>query len=195
MKIKKIKKTNHGFALVYTLLFIVLLLVAVSATWFTGMADLRLSQKSNYSVQAYELAQAGIDDAFVKYKQIIGNADTIPQAVYPDPAGAVDACTAVNPIVHRTVYNSDGTTTQTDPRLQVGVNLAVNGAYDYRICSSQPSQIEAIGYYQGSKVTLKATITHDTDANERTCDSSVPPVCTRNHDNDYMTISQVGPSQ
>lgn len=196
--------TRRGFALIYVLLFVVLLLIAVSATWFTGMADLRLSQRSQYSVQATQLAKAGIDDAWLKYKDEIGNLLTIPSVIFPPTAGGIDACTDPNPLVRRTQINDDGTLSvvNPDPRLQNSVNLAPNGVYDYKICSTAgapyPSTtIEGIGYYKGSKITLKANVNYNPTAIMGP-DPANPGGQIQtgwNHTNDYLTIYQSGPSK
>ncbi|KKQ18127.1 MAG: hypothetical protein US31_C0009G0026 [Berkelbacteria bacterium GW2011_GWA1_36_9] len=181
---------KKGFALIYTLLFITLLLTAVSATWFTGMADLRLSQKSNYSVQAYQLAQSAIDEGYARYKSELGSSADL-NVKYPDNA----SCASTNPVVRRTVIDSGGalTTPSPDPQLQVNVNLALNGTYDYRICNTT---IYGIGYYKGSKISLKADVSHPPASEECTTNNLVnPPVTTCGHSNDYITTSQTGPSQ
>lgn len=194
---KKILKKQNGFALIYTLLFITLLLIAASATWLTGMADLRLSGRSSNSVEAYQLAQAAIDDGFVKYKSDIGT-NLSRDDTYPT---GTNACASSGPLVHRTIVNADNTLTELSTSYRLittdipPLTQTVNGVYDYKICTATSvTTIEGIGYYKGSKITLKAVVSHDADT--RIYDSSVPPQQIGwNHPNDYLTIYQTGPSQ
>lgn len=185
------KLRSSGFALIYTLLFVVLLLITVSATWLTGMADLRLSQRSNYSVQAYQLAQAGVDDGFVSYKDQVGTAYPVPAITDPTSAcGTPSKVFRVNPNVI--------------PATSPSVNLSpppaladtVEGRYDYRICTTgSVTTIEGVGYYKGSKITLKATVTH-VDTPIMGVDAGGNPVrIGTDHNKDYLTTYQTGPSQ
>lgn len=191
---KKHLKNKKGFALIYVLLFITLLLTAASATWVTGMADLRLSQRSSNSVQASELAKSAINEGFVDYKLRIGTGALTP-VTYP-PNACVGVVNGVGSTVVRTDLNPVATST---PSLKQALTLTqtANGIYDYRICPSGASTIiEGIGYYKGSKVTLSAVVTHAN--NECT---TVPDlitgttITTCDHTNDYLTITQTGPSQ
>lgn len=198
MKIKNLKLEieNKGFALIYVLLFVVLLLIAVSATWFTGLADLRLAQKSEYSVQAMQLAQAGIDDGWLEYKDLVGNTNNLDQK-FPDSSGTTTCngtTPANNPILRRTVLDANGnaSVSNPNPHLKDNVNLALNGVYDYYICGQS---IYAIGYYMGSKITLQAIVDHTQDQNWPIgCDNVSVPCTGLDHSNDYITITQTGPS-
>ena len=178
---------KKAYALIYVLLFIVLLLTTVVTTWVTGMFDISLQRRTEAATQGYLLAKMGIDDGWIRYKNDIGTSDIIPTIRYP----SVNACLATNPVVHRITFNSSGSTTPSDVNLQTSVNLAPYGVYDYRVCSNgSPNQFEAIGYFKGNKITLKAIVTHV----DTTSTDPITGIITRNHDGDYLTIYQTGPS-
>lgn len=198
-----IKHGHKGFALIYTLLFITLLLVTVSVTWVTGMADLRLAQRSNYSIQAYELAQSAIEAGFVQYKSstMLGSSYPFPSdTTLTFPSGSCTLNASNGYPVHRmTIVDSSGNTTTSDALFtKSSVNLAPYGVYDYRICTSSGSTIIfGIGYYKGSKVSLQAIVSHS-DVPIMGPNPAPPPTQIQtgwNHDADYITINQSGPSQ
>lgn len=186
------ERSRRAFALIYTLLFITLLLIAVSATWFTGMADLRLARSNEYSTEATQWAKAGVDDGWLKYVSLIGQKITYTDSEVTFPPSA---CGATSKVV-RTNPNVNPVTTST-PNLQPAPPLSetIEGRYDYRVCTSGgTTSIEGIGYYKGNKITLKATVTHKDK--ELYGDILNPTKVTGlDHSDDYLTIYQAGPSK
>lgn len=173
---------KKGFALIYILLFITLLLTAASATWITGMADLRLSQRSSNSVQASELAKSAIDAGFVKYKTDIST-NLLRDDTYPTSSQ-----------VYR-IYLSGTAPAPINLSSIPSLTETTQGVYDYRIFTpSGVTTIEGIGYYKGSKITLKAVVNHDADTTIMGPNLGDPQIGW-NHPNDYLTTYQTGPSQ
>lgn len=190
-----LRAKKPAYALIYTLLFIVLLLITISVTWVTGMLDIRMARQSEYSTQAYQMAEAAIESGYAYYRGQIGNSDPVPTVIYPSGA-------CLTPAVHRVTLNGVGGSTETDTVFTILPN-STYGAFDFRVCSSNDPQIEGIGYYKGSKITLKAIIVHRADAGF--CINppggtypgcNLDPTAKRlNHPKDYITIYQTGPSQ
>lgn len=200
-------KKSSSFALIYTLLFIILLLIAVSVTWFTGLADIRLARRTEYSTAAMQLAKSAIDEGWVKYK------DDLLRTIYPLPNDAAltfptGACNTTNANYFRNWPDRPAPTpTPTSKPLSPAPSLAdtLIGVYDYKICTSGgATTIEGIGYYKGNKITLKADVNHDGDTEYCSggTGGSTQPECEAaggtwklNHSNDYLTIYQTGPSK
>ena len=181
---KKTRK-HQNFALVYTILFLMLVMVTVLTIWATGMADVRLSHRNEASSGAYQLARSAIDDAWAKYQEEIDDKDV--PASFALPAGA---CSTTAPTVNR--YYLDSKQTEENVPLNKTITLAQSqaGFYAYRICDTM---IEGIGYLKGNKITLKAEIDHtgDTDI----FDTSDPPVKIGvDHSKDFITVYQTGPT-
>ncbi|MCL5407171.1 MAG: hypothetical protein M1429_01600 [Patescibacteria group bacterium] len=193
---------KNGFALIYTLLFITLLLTAASATWLTGLADLRLSQRSSYSVQSSELAKSAVDMGWSEYKIKIDNKVTYTDSEITFPS--TNACLTTNRAVHR-IDLSTNPPTSSDTTLNFANNPSIiktsAGVYDYNVCTiSGVTKILGIGYYKGSKITLEGQVTHNHGGAANLpvgCNNSDPlNLCTGlDHSDDYLTISQTGPSQ
>lgn len=206
-----LKTKKSGYALIYTLIFIVLLLIVVVTTWITGMMDIQMARNSEYSTEAYQMAQMGIESGWTYYKSAIGETysgnqvDPVPQKTYPD-----NACSSPS-MIRRVDPNTTPTPTETTTALSPvpSTSLTTSGSYDYRICtvagSPSVTTIEGIGYFKGVKITLKAVVKHDTPANEEYCANGGNdfPTCTAGggtpspkvrHPKDYITIYQTGPS-
>jgi len=191
-------KKKPGYALVYTLLFIVLLLITVITTWVIGMADIRMQRRSEYSTEAYQLAKAAIDDGWIRYKNEIGTTNPLPSVTIPSSACSTPSVVVrVNPNV---TPATSPTASLSPPPLP---SATFEGRYDYRICTTAgTTTIEGIGYYRGNKITLKATVNHDHD--QEYCDGAIGSTLSEcqtnggtwkiNHDGDYLTIFQTGPS-
>lgn len=216
-------KNNRGYALIYTLLFIILIMITVSLTWFTGIAEINLGRRAEYSTEAYQLAQTAIETGYTIFKNGDANYTTPLDSRYqPDDKSltgpwnsiATNACVVSGANGYRTwriVLQSDGSVAFSPSYTRTSVNLAPYGAYDYRFCTGSAQSgvlggttvITGIGYYKGYKVTLAATVVHPADVgycspsnagdNFPTCVAG-PAARKTNHNADYVTISQVGPS-
>lgn len=177
---------RRAFALIYVLLFCVLISLTVFTVWAASMSEVRLARRNENSSQAYQLAKSAIDEGWTQYKAAVGSGiDT--NKSFPDTA----ACNSTNPKVSRYEMASGSVST---PNLQTLPSLDVqkDGVFDFRVCGTSLI-IEGVGYFQGSKITLKGLIVHP--AGEETCDTSItPPICTSDHSNDTLNIEQVGPS-
>lgn len=188
---KKKNKLNSksGFALLYVMLFIFLILVTVVITWATSMAENRLNQRTEGGAEAYQLAQAAIDDGWNDYHLKISSTDPLPSETYPD-----EACKATSPKVYRVYQNKNPEAVALGAPVTFAESLV--GFYAYRYCTDNTSlktTIEGIGYYKGSKITLKSDVKHD---DEETCVGVLPNpvVCTLSHIKDNLLIYQTGPS-
>ncbi len=195
------RKSSKGFALLYTILFIFLIVITVLMIWAAGMADIRLQRRSGSSTEAYQLAQNAIEEGWLKYHREIDDDYPMPEVFYPDddPSGSCEQ-------VHR-VY-LDGNPPGTDDVLLselVPLDRSLAGIYDYRICIAADGvgTIEGIGYYSGSKITLIGDITHNdvgfcdggVGANEDNCELVGGGTWKLNHNDDTLNIYQVGPSE
>lgn len=182
---------HPAVALIYTILFIVLLMIAVSVSWFTAMSDIRLSQKNQYSVQAYDLARAAIDDGWVRYKAEVGSTNVVSKTFPSDACGATSMVQRFNP--NKPVTDDNPETVELQTMLDLSQSLVE--IYDLRYCwIAEQEVIEGIGYYQGNKITLKAAVTHNDTCDEY--DAININNCIRwDHSKDYLTIHQTGPSQ
>ncbi len=165
-------------------------------TWFTGMADIRLARRSEYSTEAMQLAKSAIDEGWVKYKDEIGTDLNIPSVIFPP-----GVCNTTNANYFRNWPDRPAPTpTPTTKPLSPAPSLdeTLIGVYDYKICtSSGATTIEGIGYYKGNKITLKGTVTHSDVAIMSTNPAPPPDEIQTgwNHDNDTLTIYQTGPSK
>lgn len=200
MKVTSFLKTKKpGYALIYTLIFIVLLLITVSVTWVTGMLDIRMARQSEYSAVAYQMAETAIESGWTYYKNTIDSTydsvNTVPPVTYPANAcGSTSVIVRVNPNVIPV--------TSPSANLAPGPStvLTAGGSYDYRICTTAGvTTIEGIGYYKGNKITLKANVVHGADSGVCSPVGGTFPNCTpgipiMNHPKDYITIYQTGPS-
>ena len=186
---KKVRQKRTGFALLYVMLFIFLILVTVVITWATSMAENRLNQRTEGGAEAYQLAQAAIDEGWIKYHDLIGDRCIIDIIDNPGKVGRF--------------LVGESKDVDTDFGSTVSFSDSLKGVYDFRITYemipyhiTKQQVIEGIGYYQGTKITLKGSVKHDTNLdNEIVFDNSIPPVCeSRNHENDTLLIYQTGPS-
>lgn len=179
---KNILKSNKkGFALVFVLLFVVLLLITATTIWATGMAEIRLQRRSEFTEGAYQMAKAGMDSGWIKYQDSIGNAGDIPAVVIP----ATGNCNA--PFSYFRTF-SDGETVTSIATAPLATKT-IDGVYDYRICNLD---IFAIGYYKGNKVMLKGTISHPSGEFTEGDPNALPPTSdTRDHSDDTLTITQL----
>lgn len=192
MKLISYNKQNPkpAFALIYVMLFIFLILVTVVITWATSMAENRLNQRAEGGAEAYQLAQAAIDDGWNQYHIEIGNActpdDQIPSDLinYPD-SGKV-----------KRFLVAEGSYKEENFGASVTLVESMKGVYDYRITGTNSSDrvIEGIGYYKGTKITLTGKITNRGSLRLIGLPGLPPTSCEVNYSQDTMLIYQTGPS-
>lgn len=189
-----LKEKHSGYALLFTLLFIVLLTSAVIAIIAASSADSRLQRSTENSAVSYQLAKQGVEDGWTLYKANRTNSLTLP-SVHELPT---NACLATSSAVTRN-YPNDSSKTPEPVTVQTKVNLAdsVKGVYDFKICDDI---IYAIGYSSGNKITLKATVDHSIDEINKDASGNSPcggpapqQPCVRSHLNDTISITQIGP--
>lgn len=191
LKIKNSAK-QKGFALIYTMLFVILLMITVSTTWITGLADLRLSQNTQFSAEAYQLAQIGMEEGWIKYQK---DSKTTITATVTFPT---DACNPIDTVKYFRTWpdrNIVPTPTPTPQPLKPAPLLTDTtiGVYDYKICTiDTATTIKSIGYYKGSKITLEGTIEKDSSPDCLGWEDPVTRlICNRwDHSDDKLTITQ-----
>lgn len=197
----KSRAKHQGFALIYTMLFVMLIVVTVLVSWATAMAEIRLQNRSGYSVQANQLARAAIEDGFVKYKSEIGNSYDIPNVVLPEADDSINsACETTNPGTYR-VYVDSSTPVPVNLQTSDSAEHTAQGFYAYRVCTTGASgqtpgttTIEGIGYYAGTKVTLQGEVKHPNDIVVDPDPINLIPGSI-DHSADTIFIYQTGPSK
>lgn len=182
-------KNKKGYALIYALLFIVLMGVTVGAIMTASNADIILQRRSDNAAVAFQLAKQGMDDGWVYYR---GN---INPATNPSGTSIVPSSPTVCTNVNRVIFAQDGSETTSTPALtQIPLSAEqLYGAYDYRVCweggSVNKERIDAIGYSKGNKITLQGYITHSNDTSVGCPGAS----CVYDHSNDTLSFNQIGP--
>lgn len=161
---KQIKTQKSSFALVYVLIFTMMILMIVVMISGSLVANLRLQRSSHSSIQAYNLARSAVDEAWGKYKTNLTAKEaalTIPSynytsetEIYTDPTAnniykpyliykypdLATACVTTAGATY-TVHRIDLNQPVGDPgREQDVLNTAPitspnnAGIYDYRVC-------------------------------------------------------------
>jgi len=179
-------KKQSGFALVYTILFLMLVMLTVLTIWATGMADVRLSHRNEASSGAYQLARSAIDDGWAEYQEQVDNA-AVPASPFGLPNVGACPTNSTNPTVHR--YYLDTKKGDDVPlNTTIKVEQSQAGFYAYRICDTM---IEGIGYLKGNKITLKAEVDHTGDTNIY---DELGAKIGVDHSKDFITVYQSGPT-
>lgn len=149
---------RKGFALIYVLLLTFVMLMAMATVVVALVSDIKLTNQSKATTQAYSMALSGIADGWGQYKN--GNTS----GVFKYPLGA---CRSGNHEVN--YYDSDSggyiedqislTTLQSKSDYPA---IKKAGFYAFRVCSSGGTSdfIESRGYANGQEVSLRADIVH-----------------------------------